>query len=341
MRFNKQKLDVNNEKRIMHKVKKNWVVISIVSIGLIGSIAATQKDAIQASADVNSTTFTDSSIEHIKWGTANATYDKNNNVLTVGSGDNGAVGELAESNGFNDISFRSEIKKIIFTSPVKLPENSSWVLGNLSNVTDFVGLDKVDTSDVVKMDNLFAQDKSVTNIDISGWNTSNVTNIDSLFDGVKSATEINVSGIDTKNVTNMYAMFAHGYKLKKVIGANDLDFSNVTNMAYWFGYDPVIESLDLSKVNAPNLQNANYMFINDASLRYVNLANFNSTNLIPEDNGLTQMFFFQNEEHGDIGDNEFSSSTAPNLQSVLTTFITGSNLMPAVLKFDPDRKSVV
>ncbi|MCL8496103.1 DUF5776 domain-containing protein, partial [Apilactobacillus sp. F1] len=161
-----------------------------------------------------------------------------------------------------------------------------------------------------------------------------VTTMSSLFDGLKSASEINVSGIDTKNVTSMFAMFAHGYKLENVIGANDLDFSNVTNMAYWFGYDPVIKSLDLSKVNAPNLQNANYMFINDASLRYVNLANFNSTNLIPEDNGLTQMFFFQNEEHGDIGDNEFSSSTAPNLQSVLTTFITGSNFNTAGIRFE-------
>ncbi|CAI2563716.1 hypothetical protein AKUH4B102A_02380 [Apilactobacillus kunkeei] len=207
-------------------------------------------------------------------------------------------------------------------------------MGNFPNVTEFIGLDKVDTSNVIKMDNLFAQDKSVEQVDISGWNTSKVTTMSSLFDGLKSASEINVSGIDTKNVTSMFAMFAHGYKLENVIGANDLDFSNVTNMAYWFGYDPVIKSLDLSKVNAPNLQNANYMFINDASLRYVNLANFNSTNLIPEDNGLTQMFFFQNEEHGDIGDNEFSSSTAPNLQSVLTTFITGSNFNTAGIRFE-------
>ncbi|MGL5899567.1 MAG: BspA family leucine-rich repeat surface protein, partial [Lactobacillaceae bacterium] len=336
MSFNKKKLTKNNEKKVMHKVKKNWIVLSMAVFGVLGSaafqMATTPVSANEISQESNAT---DSKIEHIKWGTANATYDKNTNVLTVGSSDNGSAGTIAESDGLNDINFRSDVKKIVFASPVKLPVNSSWVLGNFPNVTEFVGLDKVDTSSVVKMDNLFAQDKSVEQVDISSWNTSNVTTMNSLFDGLKSASKINVSGIDTKNVTDMFAMFAHGYKLESVIGANDLDFSNVTNMAYWFGYDPVIKSLDLSKVNAPKLQNANYMFINDVSLNYVNLSNFNSSNLIPEpEDNLTQMFFFQNEEHGDIGDNEFSSSTKPNLQSVLTTFITGSKFNTSGIRFE-------
>ncbi|CAI2563636.1 hypothetical protein AKUH4B102A_02370 [Apilactobacillus kunkeei] len=116
MILNKKKLNKNNEKRIMHKVKKNWVVLSIALFGILGSSAAIQFVTMPVSADEitqeKSTINYDSAIEHIKWGTANATYNKNTNVLTVGSSDDGSAGTIAENNGLNNINFRLDVKKL-------------------------------------------------------------------------------------------------------------------------------------------------------------------------------------------------------------------------------------
>lgn len=372
----KRDLIKTNERKTLHKVKKNWIIVTAAAFTVLGAgmmlqttplkasaaeiqantvsassaadtvqsgAAATASSASVSSASVSSAVdsnsssaqsvssasnsissaasssasvaSSDSNVEQVKWGTANATYDKNTKTLTVNSGDNNSVGVLPQDGTAGDINFKADVEKLVIAKPVKLAANAQWVFGNFVNLKDIEGLSNVDASAAVYMDGLFAQDKYLTSIDISNWKTSNVVSMNSMFMGTKSAKTINVTGIDTSKVQDMYAMFSYNYELTKVIGINNLDYSNVTNMAYWFAEDKSLSSLDLSGVYAPKVTNIDYMFLNTISLLSLNMTSFTSQSLVN-----AKAFWFQTED----SDFNFENRNDPNIiVSHLVSFITG------------------
>lgn len=299
------------------------------------SSSATASSAASATSESNSTASNDTNVEQLKWGTANAIYDKDTKTLIVNSGDNNTVGVLPQDGTSGDINFKSEVEKLVIAKPVKLSANAQWVFGNFTNLKDIEGLSNVDASDAVYMDGLFSQDKYLTSIDISNWNTSKVVSMNSMFDGTKSVQTINLTGIDTSKVQSMYAMFAHNYSLTNVIGINNLNYSSVTDMKYWFAEDRSLTKLDLSGVYAPNVTDIDFMFLNTISLTSLNMSKFSTQNVTSG-----KAFWFITE------DPEFNFTNRNNpsaMVSRLVSFIVGPNFDTYKILFQSfggNRKSV-
>ena len=62
-------------------------------------------------------------------------------------------------------------------------------------------------NNLTKLDFMFFECSSLTDLDFSNFNTDNVTNIEYMFFYCTSLTNLNVSNFNTHKVTNMKSMF--------------------------------------------------------------------------------------------------------------------------------------
>lgn len=96
-------------------MKKQWVVLSIASFGIIGSyyINQTNKNIVIADFTNSAKSLNSDSdnVEHLKWGTANVTFDEKSKTLTINSQDNGQAGTLTQDGQLGDINLKKEVKK--------------------------------------------------------------------------------------------------------------------------------------------------------------------------------------------------------------------------------------
>lgn len=270
-----QDLKKTNEKKTLRKVKKNWVVMAVATFALTGgvSLIGTQSVTAAASDTTQSTTTNSSDDSEVQatgqWGTVNFTFTKDGTLTLNGNG--------ILSMDFPANVNKDAVTKIVFNDSVKLPARSTRLLGDFHNLKEFVGLDKVDASDMEYSDGLFAEDHSIESIDISSWKTPKLNYSLEMFAGDHNVKTINVTGLDTSNVTNMQEMFAHSYNLTNIIGLNGLNVSNVTNFDYFVAWDVSLSSLDISNfktVNNPSLLN---MFFATPSLKNINIAGFSNS----------------------------------------------------------------
>ena len=71
-----------------------------------------------------------------------------------------------------------------------------------------------------KINHMFYECKSLTNINLSNFNTQNVIEMSEMFSGCKSLTKINLSNFNTQNVTDMSYIFYNCNSLTNI----DLSF---------------------------------------------------------------------------------------------------------------------
>lgn len=82
-----------------------------------------------------------------------------------------------------------------------------------------------DTSLVTSMRQMFINDFSLEEVDISAFNTNSVTSMQEMFASCRSIRKLNLSHFNTSKVTNFNNMFAYCYNLY------DLDFSSLDTSA--------------------------------------------------------------------------------------------------------------
>ncbi|WP_339014762.1 BspA family leucine-rich repeat surface protein (plasmid) [Lactococcus garvieae] len=119
------------------------------------------------------------------WGTSPTSFDSATGTLTV------SAGELAVTPSPGGIS-RDQIYKIIFEDGVSLPENSAELFGAMPNLTEIVGSEKLDTSNVTDMRAMFFEASGLSSLDVSGWDTSNVlaANMQDMLAGTTNLSEL-------------------------------------------------------------------------------------------------------------------------------------------------------
>ena len=110
------------------------------------------------------------------------------------------------------------IKKITIKAPIKAPQDSNLLFsipnGGLTKVEYIDGLEKLDTSQVNRMSNMFRHMYNLKELNLSSFNTSQVTNMGSMFRGLISVGELDLSSFETTNKTDMNNMFTGMNKLK-------------------------------------------------------------------------------------------------------------------------------
>ena len=108
----------------------------------------------------------------------------------------------------------------------------SW-FDSFINLTEIVGMEYLNTSEVTTMNSMFGGCKSITNLDLSHFNTSKVTNMEAMFNTCHKLKEINLRGFDTSNVTSMQLMFK-GCDVLETLNLGSFNTSNATSMGMMF-----------------------------------------------------------------------------------------------------------
>ena len=97
-----------------------------------------------------------------------------------------------------------------------LVDRTDAMFENCFKLKSITGLEKLNTSNVTKMDFMFANCKALTELDLSTFNTSNVTRMFFMFAGCDALTKLDLSSFNTSKVTYMESMFENCSKLSSL-----------------------------------------------------------------------------------------------------------------------------
>ncbi len=211
-----------------------------------------------------------------------AVFDSSTSTLTFmygipSSGDNVY---LTDNTGWNPgwLEVKNQIHKVVFDQSYKnaRPRSTkSWFL-NLSLLTEIVGLQNLDTSNVTDMMDMFTDCSGLTSLDISHFKTSKVMSMIQLFYNCSGLTSLDISNFDTSNVKEMSNMF-HGCSSLTSLDLNNFDTSKVTDMMGLFGGCTALTILDISNFDTHNVANMSYMFYGCECLKTIYTGNLWST----------------------------------------------------------------
>lgn len=146
---------------------------------------------------------------------------------------------------------QKQIKKVVIYNKIS-PTSTAYWFTSMLDLETIENIKNLDTSNIVSMEAMFKQCKSLKNIDVGGFDTSSVLNMMGMFDQCESLTDLDVSRFDTSNTTNMDSMF---HSCKK------------------------LESLDLSNFNTEKVTSIGRMFSDCNNLTNIDVSSFNTTNV--------------------------------------------------------------
>ena len=117
------------------------------------------------------------------------------------------------------ISFRDGyyIEKVIHMCDTSNLVRMDGMFANCSSAIDF-NLHNLQTQNVMDMTNMFYNCKSIVELNCSNWNTNKLTNTQWMFASCNSLTKVNLNGWNMENVTNTSRMFG---------SCNSLQLSNI------------------------------------------------------------------------------------------------------------------
>lgn len=84
----------------------------------------------------------------------------------------------------------ANIKKIAFEGTVLIGSDASGLFEDLVNVQTIEGIERIDTSKVTDMSNMFSNMKSLTSLDLSNFDTLKATNQSYMFNNMKSLSKL-------------------------------------------------------------------------------------------------------------------------------------------------------
>ena len=163
--------------------------------------------------------------------------------------------------------------------------------GNQVNMslTNIIGLNNLNTSNVESMNGLFSNNHAMTTINISNWNTSNVKDMAGMFNNSND-----LSGALT-TIT-----FGTNFKTNQVV-----------DMSYMFADNPNLTNVDLSRFDTSNVTNMSYMFCNAKAITSLNFNNFNTKKVIT-----MERMFYHNDNLNTLNLNSFETDALTNVKEL-------------------------
>ncbi|WP_367295237.1 DUF5776 domain-containing protein [Levilactobacillus yonginensis] len=163
-----------------------------------------------------------------------------------------------------------QVTKVVFDGPIKAPKDATGLFGQLRNVTDYVNLDKLNTSDTTIMSRMFCDTtlKSVTTtIDVSHFDTSKVTDMNFMFQGQGRVTALDVRNFDTSSLVTATSAFWGTNNIKELNFANGT-FTKLTSSSYMLTSSGV-EKVSLPKFAPPANFSGYYMFYGASTIQQI------------------------------------------------------------------------
>ena len=151
---------------------------------------------------------------------------------------------------------------------------ADWFDG-FENLTSIIGLEKLNTTNVIHMTNMFNYCRSLTSLDVSHFNTANVKDMANMFADCSALTSIDVSNFNTANVEDMSYMFNYCQSLTS-LDVSNFNTANVKKMNGMFDDCKGLTSLDVSNFNTANVTDMAYMFYGCNALASLDVSKFNT-----------------------------------------------------------------
>ena len=192
---------------------------------------------------------------------------------------------------------------------------SLYLFSNFSNVSEIVGLENINTSNVTNMAGMFEYDSSLSTLDLSMWDTSNVNNMSGIFSNLSGLTELNISNWDLSSIQSGSHLFSSTSSLNTV---NMSNFTFPTDSSYFFSGVSNLSNLTLTGANTDHVTNMSYMFAGLNSLTTLDLKDFN-TNKVTD---MCGMFAGSNS----ISELDLSNFNTDSITNIDSMFIGMTNL---------------
>lgn len=148
------------------------------------------------------------------------------------------------------------------------PVSCSYWFERMSNLVSIDGLTYLNTSDVIYMNQMFADCESLVSLDLSNFNTHNVQTMSEMFKDCKKLVTLDLSSFNTDNLKRIKAMFSGCSSLESV-NVSSFNTESVTDMNNLFWGCSSLKTLDLSNFNTANVEKMKYMFSGCSSLKYI------------------------------------------------------------------------
>ena len=158
------------------------------------------------------------------------------------------------------------------------PTSTKYWFCGCDKLTEIVGLENLNTSNVNDMGNMFSYCRKLPSIDVSHFVTDKVTDMSMMFIGCEKLISLDIKNFNTSNVIDLSFMFNSCSSLTS-LDLKNFDTSNVTNMAGMFGGCSSLTSLDLKNFDTSNVTNMAGMFGGCSSLTSLDLKNFDTSNV--------------------------------------------------------------
>ena len=181
---------------------------------------------------------------------------------------------------YETIPWRNEwtkITEIVFLDEITPISTCYWFI-NFQNLVRIINIEKLNTSQVTNMRQMFQACSSLTELDLSSFDTRNVTSMHGMFGDCSSLVRLNLNGFCTSNVTDMGWMFGACSALSD-LDVTGFDTSNVNNMWQMFILCSNITQLDVTHFNTENVTNMQQMFDGCSGLTVLDVTHFNTGNV--------------------------------------------------------------
>ena len=158
------------------------------------------------------------------------------------------------------------------------PLTGKYLFYNFRQLSYINGLKNLNTSEMASMEDMFCNCRSLSSLDLSGFNTKKVTSMREMFYYMNyfNMTSLDVSNFDTSNVTDMNHMFAECPYLSS-LDLSCFNTQNVTDMASMFSGDQRVRSITFGDGwNTCNVTKMDYMFNNCQRLSGLDVSGFDT-----------------------------------------------------------------
>ena len=124
----------------------------------------------------------------------------------------------ADAPGWKTDGTYKNVTQVVFKSSFAKarPTSTCYWFYYMSNLQSITGIEYLNTSEVTRMDWMFASCGQLTSIDVSRFNTDKVTNMNSMFASCYRLARLDLSNFYTSKVTNMTDMFNGDGNLKTI-----------------------------------------------------------------------------------------------------------------------------
>ena len=218
----------------------------------------------------------------------------------------------------------NNITKVVFDEQFQYyrPTSCYYWFSGCNKLTEIVGLEYLNTSDVTNMSHMFYYCDYLNSIDVSHFNTAKVTDMAYMFGFCSSVTSLDFSSFNTSNVTDMSYMFCYANRLS-LADLTTFNTDKVTNMGYMFDNSGVSVCL-LNNFNVSKVENMSSMFHNCQGLTtvMVDASKWNATQVTSS----TDMFM---DCYQIIGNN--GTTYDPNQKDKAYAHIDGGDYNPGYL----------